>query len=153
MIRPIALFFALSTAASPLGAQQLPLAGVWRISYAAGFRVENGTATPIMATGTLTIAQQGDSLIGDLVTDPSPSLPQRPPAHLAAPASAGAAVFISRTTATVNINGDKREATAVSTWTLRASADSLSGTVQRSIEGLEAGTQGPSPVTGTRRKP
>jgi hypothetical protein len=151
MTRTVALF-CVALFGSALEAQQPSLVGTWRISYTAGMRVENETSTPIMGSGTLTIEQRGDSLIGDLVTDPSAGLPQRPPAHLAAVTSAGEAVFTSRTTATVNINGDRRETTAISTWTLRASGDTLSGTVQRTIEGIAAGPQGPSPVTGTRQK-
>lgn len=143
----------LTLCSSALQAQQQPLVGAWQISYPAGLRIENGAPTPIMATGWLTIEAKGDSLIAELVTDPSPDLPVRPPARLAAKASAGDATFISRTTATLNINGAEREATAVGTWMLGARGDTLSGTVERMLEGHELGTQGPKPVTGTRRKP
>jgi hypothetical protein len=136
-----------------LQAQQPPLVGTWRITYTAGVRMENGFSTPVMAAGTLTIAVRGDSLIGELVTDSSPGLPPRPLARLVATASAGEATFTSRSRATVNINGTRQEATAVSTWTLRASGDSLSGSVRRRLEDFDAPPQGPSPVTGTRRKP
>jgi hypothetical protein len=133
--------------------QQRTLVGVWHITYPAGMRMENGTATPIMAAGTLTVVAQDDSLIGNLVSDSSPGLASRPPARLAARASTGETVFISRTTATLNINGAESEATAVSTWRLRASGDSLSGTVERRLEGVDVPPQGPGPVTGRRRKP
>jgi hypothetical protein len=150
MTPTIALLLILSGLGLP--AQQPSLVGTWRISYPAGMRVENGMSTPIMASGTLTIEARGDSLIGELVTDSTAGLPPRPPAHLAAATSAGEATFVSRTQAKVNINGELSERTAVSTWSLRAKGDTLSGTVQRRLEGFGAGDQGPSPVTGTRRK-
>lgn len=149
MLRTIVLSALFGTA---LQAQQPPLVGTWRITYTAGVRMENGMSTPIMGSGTLTIALQGDSLVGELVTDSSAGLPSRPPARLAATVSAGEATFTSRSKATVNINGNRQEATAVSTWTLRASGDSLSGSVRRTLEGFDAPPQGPSPVTGTRQK-
>ena len=115
--------------------------------------MENGSDTPIMATGSLTIEARDDSLTGTLVTDGSPDMPARPPARLAARTPAGDATFTSRTRATVNINGDQRDVTAVSTWILRVRGDTLAGTVERRLEGDEVGPQGPSPVTGTRRRP
>jgi hypothetical protein len=150
MMRTIVLCSALF--GSALSAQQPPLVGTWRITYTAGMRMEDGISTPIMATGTLTIAVQGDSLIGELVTDSSPGLPPRPPARLMAVATTGEATFTSRSKATVNVNGDRQEAMAVSTWTLRASGDTLSGSVRRALEGFPVGPQGPSPVTGTRQR-
>jgi hypothetical protein len=115
-------------------------------------RMEDGNAITLMATGLLTIEVKDDSLIGNLVTNPSPDVPARPPARLAARVTAGEAVFVSRTQARLRINGDERHATAVSTWTLRASEDSLGGTVERRLEGLEMGNQGPQPVRGIRQK-
>jgi hypothetical protein len=150
MIHAIAFLCALYGAALP--PQQSSLVGVWHISYQAGLRLENGAATPIMETGTLTVTVKGDSLIGDLVPDPSPGSSPRSPARLAAAASDAEAVFMSRTEATLNINGVRREATAVSTWRLRARGDTLSGTVARRLEGVDVPPQEPGPVTGTRRK-
>ena len=135
-----------------LQAQQQPLVGVWRISYTGGMRIEDGVATPIMATGTLTIEAKADSLVANLVTEPAPDLPARPPVRVATKAGAGDATFTAHTKATININGAEREATVVSTWVLRAKGDSLEGTVQRKIEGFEGGSQEPQPVTGTRRR-
>lgn len=130
--------------------QQPALVGVWRISYQAGMRLENGAATPLMATGTLTVAVKGDSLIGTLVTDPAQGFPRRPPTRLAAAAGAGAVVFVSRSRATLNINGERTAATALSTWRLRARGDTLSGTVARRLEGVDVPPQEPGPVTGRR---
>jgi hypothetical protein len=151
MVHVIALACALWSWALP--PQQSSLVGVWRISYQAGLRLENGTATPIMATGTLTVRAEGDSLTGDLTTDPSPGLLPRKPVRLAARAGVGETVFVSRTQATLNVNGVRREATAVSTWRLRARGDTLSGTVERRLEDFDVPPQAPGPVTGTRRRP
>jgi hypothetical protein len=151
MTRAFVVF--LTVCSSALQAQQQPLVGTWQVTYPAGLRIENGAPTPIMASGALTIEARDDSLIGQLVTDSSPDLPARPPARLAARANGGDVIFISRTRATLSLNGDERETTAVSTWTLVARGDTLSGTVERRLEGLEAHSQGPAPVTGTRRKP
>ena len=62
-----------------LQAQQLPLVGVWRISYTGGMRIEDGMATPIMATGTLTIEAKADSLVATPGHRTGPGLPARPP--------------------------------------------------------------------------
>ena len=151
MTRTLALFFVLCGSALP-PQQQQPIVGVWQISYPVGMRLENGTAEPIMATGTLTIAARGDSLIGELVTDSTPGLPGRAPARLLGRASVGEAVFTSNSKVTVNVNGTRSQGTAVSTWTLRARGDTLSGTVERRLEGVDVPPQEPGPVTGTRRK-
>jgi len=147
-----AILFVLPPLGSGLTAQQPPLVGTWEISFPAGMRMENGIETPLTATGVLTIEAKDDSLIATLVTNPSPDLPARPPARLAARVSAGAASFISRTTARLNINGDEREATAVSTWVLEAKGDILEGTVERRLEDVDMRPQAPRPVTGTRRQ-
>lgn len=143
---------ALSLCTTALSAQQPPLVGAWQLSFPSGMRVENGVQSLTMATGVLTVTVKGDSLVGELVTDPSPGSSPRPPGHLAAKAIGGYAVFISRSKATVNIHGGEREVTMLSTWRLRARGDSLTGTVEREIEGFDAGIQGEHPVTGTRRK-
>ncbi|HXI20531.1 MAG TPA: hypothetical protein VNH46_05575 [Gemmatimonadales bacterium] len=147
-----ALVVSLSFLSSALAAQQPSLVGTWQVSYPGGARIENGAVTVLRATGVLTIEAQDDSLIATLVQDPAPDLPARPPARLAAARTAGPATFISRSTAKINMNGDEQDATAVSTWVLQATGDSLSGTVARRIEGFDMATQPPNPVTGTRRK-
>jgi hypothetical protein len=146
------MVLALALVGTALHAQQQPLAGTWKVTFPAGMRIQGGTATPLIATGILIIEVKDDSLIGNLVTDATPEIPARPPARLAAKVSAEKAVFVSRTEARVNINGQERKATAVSTWTLRATGDSLGGTVERMLEGLEMGNQGPQPVSGVRQR-
>ena len=150
MTRKLALLLALSPGI--LAAQQPPLAGTWQVHFQAGMRISNGDATPIMATGTLTVKPEADSLIGTLETDPAPDMPARPPVRLAAKSSAGDATFIAHGKATINVNGAEHEAEVVSTWVLRAKGDSLEGTVSRTIDSPHAGPQEPRPVTGVRTK-
>ncbi len=150
MTRAFVVFFTLCGGA--LRAQQQPLIGAWQISYPAGMRIENGISTPIIATASLSIEAKDDSLIASLVTNAAPDMPARPPVRLAAKAGSGEATFVAHTKATLNINGAEREANTVSTWILRAKGDSLQGTVERTIEGFDAGEQEPKAVTGTRRQ-
>ncbi|TFG47398.1 MAG: hypothetical protein E4H38_08215 [Gemmatimonadales bacterium] len=146
-----AILLCLALGASVLSAQQQSLIGTWNLSYPGGMRIENGEATPLMATGVLTVVATGDSLIGDLVTNPTPELPARPPARLAAQlTSGGEVIFVSHAEATLNMNGDEQKATVVSTWRLGVRSDSLVGTVERKLEGFEMGNSGPLLVTGVR---
>ncbi len=137
---------------TPLAAQQSSFVGVWTVSYPGGAMMDNGVMTPIMATGTLSIAVQADSLVGSLVMDPNPELGARPEVRMTAAAGAGAATFISRSEATLSTNGDTQKATVISTWKLAVAGDSLSGTVERSLEGFEMGNQPPQPVKGARQR-
>jgi len=150
MIRALLCLTALCT--SPLAAQQSPFAGTWRISYPVGATIENGVMTPIMGAGTLVVAPVADSLIGELNMDPDPGLPPRPMQRLAAPATAPAATFLARSEATVNVNGSESKVAVTSTWKLTVKGDSLSGTVERVLEGFEDATQPPHEVTGVRQQ-
>lgn len=132
-------------------AQQHPIVGTWEVTYAAGLRMENGEATPMMAAGTLTIVAKGDSLIGELVTTPSATTPARPATRLSALTTSGAAlVFISHSEARMNMNGEEHTARVTATWKLTVTGDSLEGTTERRIEGMDMGGGGPQPITGTR---
>ncbi len=150
MTRGIVLCLAMVSVAAQ--AQQHPLVGVWQVSYPAGSRNENGVVTPIMATGVLTVEAVQDSLVATLVTDSGAEVPVRPPLRLATESKPGDAVFVSHTKATLNMNGETRVAIAVSTWTLGVKGDSLIGTVERALIGVEVGPQEPQPVVGWRRK-
>jgi hypothetical protein len=150
MTRTFVVLLVLSHGA--LHAQQSPLAGAWKVTYPAGMRIENDVATPIMATGSLTVQPAGDSLIATLTTDRAPDMPARPPLRLAAKSGSAEATFIGNSKATINVNGAEHEAAVVSTWVLRAQGDSLSGTVARKIDSPEAGPQEARPVTGVRKK-
>jgi hypothetical protein len=72
---------------------------------------------------------------------------------MAARAGAHPVVFIHRGTARVNRNGEESEVTSISTWSLGAKGNTLEGTVERRIEGVDVPTGGPRPVSGTRVKP
>ena len=132
-------------------AQNNPIIGSWKVSYVAGTRFENGTPTVINGTGKLVVQVQGDSLIARLIPDPIEGA-ARPESRLTAPSGSGKVVFISSGKAQVNTNGEVKEVTSISTWTLTANGDELSGTVERRIEGLDAPSRGPQPVSGTRIK-
>ena len=132
-------------------AQNNPIVGSWKVTYAAGTRVENGAATTMTGTGKLIVQLQGDSLIARLVPDPVEGA-TRPELRLAAAGGAGKVVFISKGKATINMNGDAKEVTSISTWTLTATGDTLEGTVERKLEGMEMPSRGPGPVSGTRIK-
>ncbi len=146
---PRTLVLLLTLSASPLVAQN-PLVGGWQISFPGAVRVENGVATTTQATGVLTIAAEGDSLIGNLVADPVAGRPSRPPLRLAGMAGAAKTILVSRSKATLMRNGVQSEATVLMTWTLWQSGDGLEGTLERWVEGEEDGGTGPQPVTGKR---
>jgi len=132
-------------------AQNNPIVGSWKITFAAGTRVENGTPTTITGTGKLIVQLQGDSLVARLIPDPIEGS-ARPESRLTAPTGAGKIVFVSKGKAQINANGDVREVTSISTWTLTANGDALEGTVERKLEGMDMPSRGPGPVSGTRTK-
>lgn len=147
-----AIVLALTLCSSGLAAQQHPLAGAWQVTYPAGVQIENEVRTVLMGEAQLTVEPQGDSLIATLAFVPQPGLRSRPPVRMAAPVGVGPVVFVQRSMATLNTDGNEREAVSVSTWTLAANGDLLEGTVARRIEGFPQGDQDPQPVKGTRRK-
>ena len=138
--------------AGPAAAQSHPLVGTWNLRYAAGTRIENGTPTVISGTGKLIVQLQGDSLIARLIPAPIDGGPARPESRMAARTGPRPVVFIQRGVARVNLNGEEKEATSISTWTLDAKGDALEGTVERRLEGRETPSRCPQPVTGTRVK-
>jgi hypothetical protein len=153
MKRIVVCLLALTATGTALAAQAPSFAGTWQLSYPRGTRVENGEATVLWGTGVLSIATQGDSLIGTLTGDPAPDMPPRPPVRLAGKASTGETTFISSSEATLNMNGDMKTATVVSTWNLRLKGDSLVGTVQRKLQGYDMGEDQPAQaVTGVRKQ-
>ena len=149
MLKTGSLVVALALCGSSLQAQQ-SLAGTWDVSYQAGMRIENGEETPIIANGTLTIEVTADSTIATLLITPGPEMPARPPQRMAA-ANHQPTVLVVHGKATINTNGVERELKSTSTWTLSASGDDLTGTIERNIEGLAQGPQA-VPVKGTRKK-
>ena len=147
---PLAVVAVLAGAA-PAPAQSNPIVGTWNISYAAGTRVENGTATVVTGTGKLIVRAEGDSLIARLLPDPIDGQ-QRPESRMAAKAGTGSVIFLQRGAAQVNINGEQKQVVSISTWTLGVKGDALEGTVERRLEGMDTPSRGPQPVTGTRVK-
>ncbi len=127
------------------------MVGVWSVSFAAGMRNEGGVETPIMQSGSLKITAEGDSLVVVMTMLPPPGMAPRPASRMAALASATPAVFVLTSQAKLNMNGEEMTRTATSTFSLKASGDSLSGTLTRVIEGIDFPSS-PMPVTGTRSK-
>lgn len=145
------LAFSLAVAPARLTAQSPALVGVWSVTFAAGMRNEGGVETPIMQSGSLKITAEGDSLVAVMTMQPPPGMPARPSSRMAALASATPAVFVLKSQARLNMNGEELTRTAISTFSLKASGDSLSGTLTRVIEGIDFPSS-PMPVTGTRSK-
>lgn len=133
------------------GAQDHPLVGKWKISYAGGVRVQNGGTTAIEATALLTIEAKGDSLVAHFVPDPIDGR-TRPPFRVAALRQPAEVTFVQVSEATLHFGGGDQTRTATTRWTLMVSGDALDGTIERSIEGLNMPTGGPQPVSGTRQR-
>lgn len=139
--------------ASPTHAQSSPaLVGHWTVTYERGRRVENGEATPIMGEARLQVIASGDSLLATLAPGARPDGTTPPPATFAGRVAGDSAVFVQKQKVTMNMNGEETTRDIVLTWVLRASGDALTGTLARTIPGMEAmdGAGGASPVKGTR---
>ncbi len=149
-MRRYALLLALLVSPRLVHAQSHPLVGEWDVSYVGGMRIENGERVPVMVKGTLSITLQGDSLVAVLAAEPQEGLPARPPARFAARRADGKVTFVYKSEATLNMNGEQSKRTAISTYEMEATADALSGTVVRTIEGLDFPAT-PEPVTGKRK--
>ncbi len=140
--------------ATPSGAQgTAALIGTWNVSYERGRRVENGEATTLMGEGKLQVVTSGDSLVATLVSAPRSEDGSVPlPATFGGRIVGDSAVFVQKQKVTINMNGEASTRDIVLTWVLRASGETLTGTLARSIPGMEAmeGAGGASPVKGTR---
>lgn len=151
----IAALAAWATLAIPhvLPAQAHPLAGTWDLTYAAGMQVENGVTTPVEATATFTVTVEGDSLVAVLERPAMEGMPARPPARFTTPLSTTwPIVFRQISEAMLSMGGGTEKRTATSVWTLTVTGDTLEGTVERSIEGLQLPDAGPQPVRGVRKR-
>lgn len=136
-----------------LPAQAHPLVGTWDLTYAAGMQVTNGVATPVEATAAFTVTAVGDSLVAVLVRPYMDGMPERPPARFTTKVSdSWPIVFEQRAEAHLNVGGTMETRVAVSIWKLTVNGDSLEGTVERNIEGLDIPTGGPQPVSGVRKR-
>ena len=146
------LVMGLIVTSAPLAAQQNSLVGHWKMNYPGGAKFEDGVITQIPATGVLTIAVQGDSLIGTLVTDPAPDVPSRPPLHMSAVNHPDSAVFASQSKGMANINGEQHPIMSMTSWNLHAHGDQIEGTLVRQVVGIDAPPQGTLKVSGVRQK-
>lgn len=147
-----AVLFALAAGAAPLVAQSAgAIVGKWSIEYERGRRMENGEATSVMGTGTLTIVQQGDSLVATLETPPRPDGTPSPPATIGGKINGGGAVLVQKQRIRIQMNDEVQTPEITVTWTLEANGDSLTGTLARALPNAPEPQQ-PSPVKGTRVK-
>ena len=151
MTRTITSALALATiVAAPMTAQGTnPVVGKWDIEYERGRRVENDVPTPIMGKGTLTIVQQGDSLVATLEPGPRPDGSASPPSTAGGRMTAAGAVFAMKRSATMNTNGQMSIQELTLTWTLQASGDTITGTMKMEMP-HEDEPAAASPVKGTR---
>lgn len=80
--------------------------------------------------------------------------PKRPPQMLSGKPGSGEVILIGKSQATISLGqgGETRTATAYQTWRLKVAGDSLTGTVQRSVEGVGMQTGGPLPFSGSRKQ-
>ena len=136
-----------------VAAAQSPFVGVWSLEFPVSTLIIDGVATVVTGTGHVTFAVRGDSLIGQLVTDPVEGERPRLPLRLAGLVGRASTVLESRRDGTVNLHGEERPILVVSTWRLTAQQDSLIGTVELRVEGFDVPDQGAQPVKGARQRP
>lgn len=147
--RALALVFALAAAPAALLAQAHPLVGRWSVTVPVGMRIEGDIETPVTVTAGLHVTIEGDSLVAMLSMPAPQGMPARPPRRLTTRLADGPAVFELRSVARIDTNGETAMRDAVSTFTLSANGDSLTGTILRRIEGADMPAKA-DPVTGTR---
>jgi hypothetical protein len=139
-----------------LPAQSSPAVGTWNLEWELGRSMMMGggstsSSSAILAKGTMQVVVSGDSLIATVTTTSrSDGLPStRPPFTMGGRANGKGYVFTQISEATLNMNGEERKQRSVGTWTIEINGNQLTGTVSRSIEGLEIELP-TTPVTGTR---
>ena len=142
----------LVSVAAPASAQSAAaLVGKWNIEYERGRRMEDGVVTPVMGTGTLTIAMKGDSAEATLQAGPRPDGTPSPAATFRGAIDAAKVVFVQKSTVMLNMNGEQQSREVTVTWTLQANGDALSGSLLRVIADAPMAAE-PTPVKGTRAK-
>jgi len=112
-------------------------------------RNEHGEITVIMGKAALALEPRGDSLVGVFTPEPGDDGRTPPPLRFAAKASGASAMFNTLSESRFNFNDEIRVVKVSITWVLTAEGDALSGTMQRSFEGMEM-PNAPAPVKGTR---
>lgn len=151
MRRPL-LLAALLLLPGALAAQTHPLVGTWDVQVPAGIRRGPEGPTALMAKGSFTFSVAGDSIIGMLKNEPLEGQPERPAKRVAAKLAAGAITFVSTSEAKMTMNGEEMARTAISTYRFEVAGDTLKGTLDLTIEGMNLDMGGPQPITGTRAK-
>ena len=138
-----------TVSASAAFSQASPLAGTWQVEYQRGVRNENGDITVIMGKAKLSLEQRGDSLVGQFAAEPGDDGRVPPPLQFAGKSGGASATFHTVSESRINFNDEIRVVKVNITWALTAAGDALTGTMQRSFEGMEMSNE-PTPVTGTR---
>ncbi|MCC6245969.1 MAG: hypothetical protein IT353_24260 [Gemmatimonadaceae bacterium] len=146
----LALSLALS-APSFGAAQSHPLVGEWKIRVPTQVRGENGAPTPMTLNGTLTVAQQADSLVATITMDPVPGQPASPLRRMAAVRRSGVVRFASTTTATLRGGSDEMQREATTTYVLDVKDNQLVGSIELEIPGVP--DIPPRAIAGTRATP
>jgi hypothetical protein len=127
-----------------------PLVGKWTIEYERGRRIENGEVSSVMGKGTMTVAQQGDSLIATLDLPPRDDGTPVPVMKIVGKNGPDGAVFVQIQKITLNMNGEATTHDAKVTWSMKATGDTLTGSIAREMPMMEP--QEPGPLKGTRLK-
>ena len=146
-----AAFVATLIGTRPLDAQSAsPLVGRWALEWELG-RVSPNDPRAITANGTLTVVASGDSLIATFeVQRRSDGRALPAPFTAGGRGTATGTTFVQTQEARLNMNGEELVRQVRVTWNLRAVGDTLTGEMQREIEGLMTGAALGTPVTGSR---
>lgn len=139
--------------ASALQAQEADaIVGKWTIEFERGRRIENGVPSPIMGKGSLVVTKEGEGFKAVLDAGARPDGTPAPIVTMSGSAVEGGGVlFVQKSKAQMNMNGEVQEMEITTKWTLIPSAESLRGELVREVPNVpDAG--GPSPVTGMRVK-
>jgi hypothetical protein len=134
-----AVITAVLTAPTTLSAQpSAPIVGSWNLEWEIGRSRADGGATAVIATGTMSIVADGDSLVATLTTSSrSDGAPiTRPTATFGGRRIDGGATFTQVSESMLTMNGEARVQRSISLWTITVSGDQLTGQLKRSIEGL-----------------
>lgn len=140
-----------------LMAQSHPLNGDWSLVFVAEAPGQDGHGGHGSLTGTLSVVASGDSIVATIATKSADGHASSAPIRMLARLSANdaTAVFVVREQRQLNLGGETRYATIVSTWNFRAIGDSLAGTVDRrvtGIEGVHIEPGEPQQITGARQR-
>lgn len=134
--------------------QSHPLIGEWAVRMPVGVRLEGGANTDIVSPGTLRVTAAGDSLIGILQLDALENRPRPRERRLAGVRSGETVTFAYAATAQISENGETTTRPVITTYTLTAHGDSLSGLLKRVVESSGHLPDLPEQrISGTRRRP